>query len=150
MPISFSNHEINFKLSGKRHLNAWLKAAIEQENRVLGQISYAFCSDDFLLKTNNQYLKHDYYTDIITFDYSEGVVLKADILISIERVKDNAISLQVPFLEELHRVMLHGVLHLCGYNDSSEKEIDQMRNKENQYLLIRPMFHVEHFSSNKH
>jgi rRNA maturation RNase YbeY len=101
-----------------------------------------FCTDDELLELNKEHLSHDYYTDIITFDFTEGKALGGDLFISVERVKDNAKTLQVSFEEELHRVCYHGVLHLLGYNDKSATEISIMRDKENYYLT--KLFHVKH------
>jgi len=98
-------------------------------------ISVIFCSDDYLLSVNKEYLNHDYYTDIITFDYSVDTEISGDLFISIDRVKENSTEFNVPFLNELHRVLVHGVLHLCGYGDKSPVEETLMRSKEDFYLL---------------
>lgn len=108
----------------------------ESENRTLGDISYILCSDNYLLEINRQYLNHDYFTDVITFDYSEENVISGDIFISVDTVADNAKEYNVTFEIELERVMVHGVLHLVGYNDKSDSEVKQMRAKENQYLSL--------------
>ncbi len=108
----------------------------ESENRTLGDISYILCSDNYLLEINRQYLNHDYFTDVITFDYSEENVISGDIFISVDTVADNAKEYNVTFEKELERVMVHGVLHLVGYNDKSDSEVKQMRAKENQYLSL--------------
>lgn len=108
----------------------------ESENRTLGDISYILCSDNYLLDINRQYLNHDYFTDVITFDYSEENVISGDIFISVDTVADNAKEYNVTFEKELERVMVHGVLHLVGYNDKSDSEVKQMRTKENQYLSL--------------
>ena len=108
----------------------------ESENRTLGDISYILCSDNYLLDINRQYLNHDYFTDVITFDYSEENVISGDIFISVDTVADNAKEYNVTFEKELERVMVHGVLHLVGYNDKSDSEVKQMRAKENQYLSL--------------
>ena len=119
-----------------------LPLLISEESYVLGNITLVFCTDDELLELNKEHLSHDYYTDIITFDFTEGKALGGDLFISVERVKDNAKTLQVSFEEELHRVCYHGVLHLLGYNDKSATEISIMRDKENYYLT--KLFHVKH------
>ena len=99
-----------------------------------GEITIIFCSDDYLLDKNRAYLNHDYYTDIITFDYSENDVVSGDLFISIDRVKDNANTYGISFDNELKRVVYHGILHLCGYKDKTEKDKKEMREKENYYL----------------
>jgi len=137
--ISFS-YEIPFLLSNEEVYSNWISSAIASENKVAGEINYIFCSDDYLLSINRQYLNHDTLTDIISFDYSVGNVLQGDIFISIERVKENAVDFNVLFEEELKRVMIHGVLHYCGYKDKSAKEEVIMRSKEEEKMK---MFHVE-------
>ncbi len=136
MAISFSNDNITFNLKRKSELKAWIKAVIEKEKCVLGNLNYTFLSDDSLLKINIEYLKHNTYTDIITFNYNEGKKVNGDIFISVDRVKENASKFEVSFEEELHRVIIHGVLHLCGYKDKSKKDSDMMRKKENASLKI--------------
>lgn len=109
----------------------------ESENFSLGNISIIYCSDSYILDMNEKFLKHDYYTDIITFDYCEGNVLSGDLFISIDSVKDNASSFGATLENELNRVMVHGVLHLMGYDDHTDAEQKIMRSKENEYLALR-------------
>ncbi|GGD50112.1 rRNA maturation RNase YbeY [Muriicola marianensis] len=133
-----SNSE--FVLKDPDKYTDWLIAVIKEEGFELGEISYVFTSDEELLEINKEYLDHDYYTDIITFDYTSAKVLSGDIFISTDRVKDNAGEYNVTFDEELRRVMIHGVLHLMGFNDKSEEEKKKMTFKEDSKLK---MFHVE-------
>jgi len=114
----------------------WFNKVIEKENKKLGDITIIFCSDDYLLNINNKYLEHDYFTDIITFDYSESVFLSGDLFISTERIKDNAVLYNNLFLNELNRVIIHGILHLCGYKDKTKEENLLMRVKENEALYL--------------
>jgi probable rRNA maturation factor len=118
-------------------LKKWLNRVIENENFKTGDISIVFTSDSYLLSINREYLKHDYYTDVITFDYSTESIISGDILISIDRVKENAVNYNVEFKDELDRVILHGILHLLGYNDANDPDISIMRSKETTYLLKR-------------
>jgi probable rRNA maturation factor len=122
-------------------VRSWLSDVILQMDKELGEISIVLCSDDYLLEVNKQYLDHDYYTDIITFDYTEGNVVGGDLIISYDRVKENAQLESVLIQHELRRVMVHGVLHLLGLNDKSVKDSKSMRLAENSALK---MFHVEH------
>ena len=131
--ISF-NYETNFNLENESELIAWISNTISNENRREGEINYIFCNDDYLHKLNVDFLNHDTLTDIISFDYSVGKELHGDIYISIERVADNAKDFYVDFSEELHRVMVHGVLHYCGYKDKTDADAKLMREKENHYL----------------
>ena len=130
----FFHSECDFKPESISHLDSWIKDAIANEQKILGEINYIFCDDDYLLEKNQTYLNHDTYTDIITFDYSEENSVSGDIFISIERLKENARKFAVPFDTELRRVMIHGVLHLIGYKDKSDKEKKLMREKEDSYL----------------
>lgn len=120
--------------------NAWLKAVASEENCRLGEISVIFCSDAYLLDMNRKYLGHDYFTDIITFDYSEGEVLSGDLFISVDTVRSNAAFYSAEFDDELDRVIVHGLLHLIGYDDHSEEEFAAMKEKENYYLSKRALF----------
>lgn len=113
---------------------SWLSDVCEQEGKVLGEVNLIFCSDEYLLDVNQKYLNHDYYTDIITFDYNEGNLIFGDLFISKDRVLDNAQTMGVDFQVELNRVVVHGVLHLLGYKDKSEEDEAQMRVKENWAL----------------
>lgn len=113
---------------------SWLEDLISNEEKKLGSINYIFCDDEYLLKVNQDYLQHDYYTDIITFDNVKGKTIAGEIFVSLQRVSDNASTLYKDYEEELRRVLAHGVLHLCGYKDKSEQEEAEMRNKEDFYL----------------
>lgn len=135
--ISYYSEEIDFTLKGKLKNNQWLRLVAESEIRRIGQISIIFCSDNYILDVNQKYLGHDYFTDIITFDYCEGDRLSGDLFISIDSVRENAIEYGSTFEEELNRVMVHGVLHLIGYDDHTEEDIAMMRKKENYYLSLR-------------
>lgn len=112
----------------------WLEDLILSEEKKLGEINYIFCDDEYLLKVNQDYLQHDYYTDIITFDYVKGKTISGEIFVSLQRISDNASTLSRNYEEELRRVLAHGILHLCGYKDKSEEEELQMRGKEDHYL----------------
>ncbi|MBS1571257.1 MAG: rRNA maturation RNase YbeY [Bacteroidetes bacterium] len=114
----------------------WIEKIIQTENYKKGEINYIFCDDEYLLKINQEYLQHDYYTDIITFDYVKGKTVAGDIFVSLQRINDNAISHKKDFDNEFHRVLAHGILHLCGYKDKTESEEKLMRNKEDFYLNL--------------
>lgn len=133
--ISF-NYETDFKLHDEKELSIWISSVINSEGFKEGDINYIFCNDDYLLQLNQEFLNHDTLTDIISFDYTLGKEISGDIFISIERVLDNSKDYQVDFSNELHRVMVHGVLHYCGYNDKTQKETQLMRIKENHYTEI--------------
>jgi rRNA maturation RNase YbeY len=137
--ISF-NYETDFKLPKHKLFSQWLSKVITSENSSEGEINYIFCDDDYLLEINQQYLNHDTLTDIISFDYSVGKELHGDIYISIERVRENALDFKVPFDEELKRVMVHGLLHYCGYKDKLVEDEILMRSKEEEKMKL---FHVE-------
>lgn len=115
---------------------SWLEDLINKEEKKVGEINYIFCDDDYLLKVNQDYLDHDYYTDIITFDYVKGKTISGDIFVSLQRISDNATIHSTNFQNELHRVLAHGLLHLCGYKDKSEDEKKMMRYKEDFYLKL--------------
>lgn len=127
-------------------LFSWFSSVCLKEAKLLGEISVVFCSDDYLLDMNRKHLNHDYYTDVITFDYSEDNVVSGDLFISYDRVLDNASVFSVEGIDELHRVCVHGLLHLCGYKDKSDADELLMRQKENEMLELR-VFHVEHLKS---
>lgn len=131
--ISF-NYETAFELAQQERLEAWLSQTIEEEGFSEGEINYIFCDDDYLIKLNIEFLNHDTLTDIISFDYTLGKLISGDIYISIERVRENAVDYNVSFDDELRRVMVHGILHYCGYKDKSEAEVSVMRSKENYYM----------------
>ncbi|MFM6975632.1 MAG: rRNA maturation RNase YbeY [Sphingobacteriaceae bacterium] len=136
--IHFFSEEISFSPKQKTALRSWIQLTIEAELQRLKELNFIFCNDAYLLKINQQFLNHDTYTDIITFDNSEesGLVV-GDIFISVERVQENAEKLGLAENEELHRVMIHGVLHLLGYTDKGKDKKAQMTEKENQYLGLR-------------
>ena len=138
MPIHFFSEDISFQLDNEPQTTTWIDKIIDRENRLLGDLNFIFCSDTHLHNINLSYLDHDTYTDIITFDNSEAVEnITGDIFISIDRVKENAEQMNVRFNEELHRVMIHGVLHLIGYKDKSSEEKAKMREKEDACLSLR-------------
>ena len=137
--VSYFNEDMSFVFKDKRLNNRWLKLVAESEIRRLGDISIIFCSDKKILEVNLEYLHHDYYTDIITFDYCEGDRLNGDLFISIDSVRENAAYYGVEFPEELNRVIVHGVLHLIGYDDHSAADKKLMREKENYYLSLREL-----------
>ena len=115
---------------------SWLENVIKTENKKPGEINYILCDDEYLLKVNQDFLDHDYYTDIITFDYVKGKTISGDIFVSLPRISENAETLSKDFNVELHRVLAHGILHLCGYKDKTDDEVKEMRNKEDYYLNI--------------
>ncbi len=135
--VTYFTEDTSFRFKEKRLTSRWLKAVAESEGKRLGDIGIIFCSDNFLLNVNKEYLNHDYYTDIITFDYCEGNKLSGDLFISVDSVRENAAYYDVEFHVELRRVIVHGLLHLMGYDDHSDEDITQMRAKENACLLLR-------------
>lgn len=136
--INFFLEDVEFKLKHKAALKKWISSIVESEHQLIDDLNYIFCSDEYLLEINRQYLDHDYYTDIITFDNREepNEPISSDIFISIDRVKDNAGSLGVSFEQELHRVLIHGVLHLLGQSDKTEEQQTQMRKREEASLSL--------------
>lgn len=133
--ISF-NYETDFTVANDESYSQWISNVIASEGKSEGEINYIFCDDAYLLGINQQYLDHDTLTDIISFDYSVGSEIHGDIYISIERVRDNAIDFSVSFEEELKRVMIHGVLHYCGYKDKTDNDEQLMRSKEDEKILM--------------
>jgi probable rRNA maturation factor len=135
--IIFFNEDIDFKFQGKNIFKAWLKKVADKEGFKIKDLNYIFCSDEYLHKINVDYLDHDTFTDIITFDNSEDEsTIEGDIFVSIERVKENSQTLNTVFDEELKRVIVHGLLHLCGYDDHSVEDKAEMRRLESEYILI--------------
>lgn len=133
--IQFHIEDIDFKFTEKRKTSHWIKKVLQEEGLNLGHLNYIFCGDEYLLEINQTYLNHNTYTDIITFNNSEEEdIIEGDIFISIERIKENAEKYSHSFKDELDRVIVHGVLHLCGYKDKSKKEQEVMREKEDYYL----------------
>ena len=132
--IKFINNDRAFYSREKTAIKQFIEKLIRKEGYEPGDIQYIFCSDDYLLGINRQFLQHDYYTDIITFDLSSGDKIDAEVYISLDRVKDNARSFGVSYRQEALRVIFHGALHLCGYGDKTKSEITLMREKESAYL----------------
>ena len=130
--------QCNFTLSKQDARSKWIFNSIINESRKVGELNFIFCTDQHLLEKNIQFLNHDTYTDVITFDYSDSKIINGDVFISVERVKENANTFEVDFEDELDRVMIHGVLHLAGYQDKSKEETNIMRKKEDFYLSLRP------------
>ena len=135
---------ITYNISGikmpkikRRDTTAWIKAVIATYNKRLGEVGYMFVNDEKILEINNEYLQHDYYTDVITFDYNENDVLNGDIVISLDTVRTNAEKFGKTFDDELHRVIIHGILHLCGLHDKAPGEREQMEKAENRALALR-------------
>ncbi len=137
MAITFEAENIDFPKIKKRETANWIKSVAKSYGKQTGDISYLFCTDEKILEVNRQYLQHDFYTDIITFDYSEGNRISGDIFISLDTVLSNSIQYDTDFEEELYRVIIHGVLHLCGINDKSEAESKQMKEAEERALSLR-------------
>lgn len=134
------NYENDFLLEDESIYQEWISRIVQSENKSEGEINYIFCDDEYLININNEYLNHDTYTDIISFDYSVGDLIQGDIFISTERVAENAIEFKVPFENEIKRVLSHGVLHYCGYKDKTDNEALIMRQKEDEKIAL---FHVE-------
>ena len=135
--IRYFQEDIRFELKQKMQNNRWLKMVAGSEMRRIGAVNIIFCSDNYILDVNMKYLQHDYFTDIITFDYCEKDILSGDLFISIDSVRENAQFYGTEFVDELNRVMVHGLLHLIGYDDHSEADIAVMRQKENYYLQMK-------------
>ena len=139
--ISF-NYELDFEIHNEEEFSHWISSVILSEEKSEGEINYIFVDDDYLLDLNQKHLNHDTLTDVISFDYSLGNEIHGDIYISIDRVRDNALDFNVTFEEELKRVMIHGILHYCGYKDKTESDEQLIRSKEDEKIK---MFHVKHF-----
>ena len=135
--IRYFQEDIRFELKQKMQNNRWLKMVAGSEMRRIGAVNIIFCSDNYILDVNMKYLQHDYFTDIITFDYCEKDILSGDLFISIDSVRENAQFYGTEFVDELNRVMVHGLLHLIGYDDHTEADIAVMRQKENYYLEMK-------------
>lgn len=134
--IQFVNKKTRFKLKEKERIASWVERVVLMYHKFPGDIQYIFCDDTFLAEMNQQYLQHDTLTDIITFNYNSGHYISGDIFISIDRIKENAATYKTTIEDELHRVMIHGILHLCGLNDKSPKDKKLMQEKENEALEI--------------
>lgn len=133
---TYFSEEIDFEIKNPEKKTSWLNSVISFYEKIPGELTYIFCSDDYLLKLNIEHLNHDTLTDIITFDYSKTAIISGDIFISIDRIKENATKFDVTFDEELHRVMAHGVLHLIGFKDKSDEEKTAMRKAENHAISL--------------
>ncbi|MEG1564892.1 MAG: rRNA maturation RNase YbeY [Bacteroides sp.] len=138
MAITYQTEGVRMPAIKKRETTEWIKAVAATYEKRIGEIAYIFCSDEKILEVNLQYLKHDYYTDIITFDYCEGNRLAGDLFISLETVATNATQFNTPYEEELRRTIIHGILHLCGINDKGPGEREVMEAAENKALEIYP------------
>jgi probable rRNA maturation factor len=136
LSIVFLKEGINYNLSEKLKVKNWIKYVVSSEGKTLGNLNYVFSSDEYVIEINKKYLQHDYYTDIITFNYNEGIIVSGDIVISIDMVRENALKFSNSFEAELHRVIIHGVLHLIGYDDKTEKLKLVMRSMEDKYLGV--------------
>jgi probable rRNA maturation factor len=134
MAVKFFAEDVEKPTLKYRSIKQWIASEIEKENFDIGNINYIFCSDEYLLKMNIKHLEHDYYTDIISFDYCDGNLISGDLFISLDRIKENAV-LYGTNESEIYRVMIHGILHLCGYKDDTEEESENMRQRENEALL---------------
>ena len=136
MPIFFHNEDVIFTLQNKNAKKRLLLGVVSSFDFKVGDINVVFCSDNYLLDINKQYLSHDYYTDIITFNYCKDNTISGDLFISVDRVEENAVKSKTSFLLEINRVIVHGVLHLCGFNDKTPNEKREMRKLENKFLTI--------------
>lgn len=132
--IYYNSEDTKLPKIQKRKISQWIKSVVKKHNYKIGDISYIFCSDEVILRVNREYLQHDYYTDIITFDYTEGNRISGDLFISLDTVKTNAEKFGTPYEEELHRVIIHGILHLCGIDDKGPGEREVMEQNENDAL----------------
>ncbi len=136
MAISYQTDGIKMPAIKKRETTAWIKAVASSYEKKVGEIAYIFCSDEKILEVNKEYLQHDYYTDIITFDYCEDNIISGDIFISLDTVKSNSEQFKTSYNDELHRTIIHGILHLCGINDKGEGEREIMEAEENKALAL--------------
>lgn len=134
--VCFFFQQVNISLGKRTTLKRFIESVFRKEGKTLSSLNYIFCSDKALLEINRQYLSHDYYTDIITFDLSDSAAVTGEIYISVDRIRDNARTMGTSINEELHRVIFHGVLHLCGYGDKKPAEIKAMRERENHYIKL--------------
>ena len=142
--ITYNTEGVKMPKIRKRENTAWVKAVAASYGKKVGEVAYIFVDDEKILEVNRQYLQHDYYTDIITFDYTEGDVISGDLFISLDTVRTNAEQVGAPYEQELDRVIIHGILHLCGINDKGPGEREVMEAAENKALALRPSFVREH------
>lgn len=136
MSVKFFNEDVPSPRLKRRDISGWIKETVSREKTILGDVNFIFCSDSYLLEVNKKYLNHNYFTDIITFDYVKDGIISGDIFISIDRVQENSKLFNVSFMEELRRILVHGVLHLIGYSDKSVQEKEEMTKKEDFYLKL--------------
>ena len=134
--ITYSAEGVKFPKIKRRDTTAWIRRVAATYGKRIGEVGYLFCDDEHILQVNREYLQHDYYTDIITFDYCEGDMLNGDLVISLDTIRTNAEQFGRPYDEELHRVIIHGILHLCGQNDKGPGEREQMEAAENRALAL--------------
>lgn len=137
MAITYQTEGVKMPSIKRRETTAWIKSVASTYQKKIGEIAYIFCSDEKILEVNREYLQHDYYTDIITFDYSEGNIISGDLFISLDTVKTNSQKYKTDYSEELHRTIIHGILHLCGINDKGPGEREIMEKEENKALDMR-------------
>ena len=135
--ITYNSENVRMPAIRKRDTTAWIRRVAATYGKKVGEVGYLFCDDEKILEVNREFLQHDYYTDIITFDYCEGDILNGDIVISLDTVRSNAEQFGKDYDEELHRVIIHGILHLCGQNDKGAGEREQMETAENKALALR-------------
>ncbi len=138
MAIAYYAEEVKLPAIKKKAVGDWIRKVASLYGKRTGDISYIFCSDEKILEVNKQYLQHDYYTDIISFDYTEGTKISGDLFISLDTVKSNSENFGTDYTEELHRIIIHGILHLCGINDKGPGEREIMAQKENEALALLP------------
>ena len=136
--VSFHSEQTDYSVSNESQITDWLVSVCHKEGKSLSEISIIFCSDDYLLEVNQKHLNHDYYTDVITFDYSIENTISGDLFISVDRVEENAQTVGVNMVDELHRIIVHGTLHLLGYTDKTTSAKKEMTSKEDFYLSLRP------------
>lgn len=136
MPVFFHSEEQRFTIKGKRTYAKWFKELTQEEGKHIGNLNFIFVSNEYLLEINKEFLKHNYFTDVITFDYNVGDEISGDIFVSLDQVRINCKDLGISFGEELDRVMVHGLLHLIGYSDKKKEDLVQMRNAENKALEL--------------
>ncbi len=136
MAISFYTEEVKMPPIRKKEVTEWIKKVADLHGKKTGDVSFIFCNDEKILEVNNQYLKHDYYTDIITFDYTQGNKISGDLFISLDTVKSNSEQFETVYLQELHRIIIHGVLHLCGQEDKTDDARAEMTKLEDEALAL--------------
>ena len=136
--ITYQTEGVEMPAIDQEKITAWIKEVAATYGKIVGEVAYMFCSDEHILKVNREFLQHDYYTDVITFDYCHGRVLSGDIVLSLDTVRTNAEQFNTPYETELHRVIIHGILHLCGINDKGPGEREIMEGEENKALALLP------------